>query len=145
MVECGSISQPPSINNLTIWGIVTYIVMIVVGGSSIFGVYDALHFNDSFYSIILLVGSCFGVAGLVLVIISFVKNNPTYMKLGVVCFLISVIVHIALLILYIIKGDFNLPNVLQLALDIFMCVLFYLQSNGFSGAAATATAAAATT
>ena len=135
MVECGSIDQPPSFQNLTIWGIVTFVIMLVLGAMSLYGVIDGCKFGDSFYSILLLIGSLFGVAGLILVILSLIQSNGMYMKMGIVCFLISCLIHIVLLILYIIRGEgFHASTILQLLLDIFLCYLFYRQSNGFGAA-----------
>ena len=135
MVECGSIDQPPSFQNLTIWGLVTFIIMLVLGVDSIYGVIDGCHFGDSFYSILLLVGSAFGVAGLIFVILSIIQHNGTHMKMGVLCFLISCVIHVVLLVLYIIRGNgINFGSICQIALDIFLCYLFYRQSSGFGSA-----------
>ena len=133
MVECGKIEEPPSVQNITVWGIVTFVIMAVLGISSIYGVIDACNFGDLLYSLLLLVGSAFGVAGLILVIFSIVQHNGAYMKTGIFCFLISCLVHIVLLIFYIIRGDsVNEGSILQIALDIFLCYLFYRQSGGFT-------------
>ena len=133
MVECGTIDQPPSFNNITVWGIVTFVIMAVLGVSSIMGVIEGCGFGNSFYSILLLIGSGFGVAGLIFVILSIVQKNGSHMKMGIVCFLISCIIHTVLFILYIVGGkDIYFANILQLLLDIFLCYLFYRQSNGFA-------------
>ncbi len=135
-MECGTIDQPPSFQHLTIWGLVTFIIMLILGIDSIYGVIDGCHFGDGFYSVLLLVGSAFGVAGLIFVILSIIQRNGTHMKLGALCFLISVIIHVVLLILYIIRGSgINVPSILQICLDIFLCYLFYRQSNGYSSSA----------
>ena len=140
MVECGTIDQPPSVQNLTIWGIVTFVIMAVLGISSIYGVMEALKFG-SFWSIIGLVGSGFGVAGLIFVILSIVQNNPVYMKIGVFCFLVSCIINIVLFIIALIgamgnKSEFYPGSLLTLLLDLFLCYLFYRQSGGFGGVGA---------
>ena len=138
MVECGSIDQPPSIQNLTIWGIVTFVIMAVLGISSIMGVVEAFRGSLSLWSIILLIGSGFGAAGLILVILSIYQNNPVYMKIGIFCFLVSCIVSVVLIILTLVnvkEGDLYISTFLQMALNIFLCYLFYRQSSGFSPAA----------
>ena len=133
MVECGTIDQPPSFNNITVWGIVTFVIMAVLGVSSIMGVIEGCGFGNGFYSILLLIGSGFGVAGLIFVILSIVQKNGSHMKMGIVCFLISCIIHTVLFILYIVGGQtIYFANILQLLLDIFLCYLFYRQSNGFA-------------
>ena len=135
MVECGTMDQPPSINNITVWGIVTFVIMAVLGVSSLMGVIEGCKFEGGFYSILLLVGSGFGVAGLIFVILSIVQKNGAHMKVGIVCFLISCIIHTVLFILYIVGGKtIYFANILQLLLDIFLCYLFYRQSNGFGAA-----------
>ena len=88
MTECGSIDQPPSIEHVTIWGVVTFVIMFIVGLSSVYGVLEALNTILTLWSFILLAGSGFGVAGLVLVIISLIKKNPLYMKFVIFFFLI---------------------------------------------------------
>ena len=138
MVECGSIDQPPSIEQLTIWGIITFVIMLVVGLSSVGGVLEVLNSQITLWSFILLAGSGFGVAGLVLVIISLVKKNPLYMKMGIFCFLISCIINIVLIVLALLNvSDSHLyfSSILHIALDIFLCYLFYRQSSGFSPSA----------
>ena len=136
MVECGSIDQPPSIENITIWGVVTFVVMFIVGLSSVYGVVEALNSVLTLWSFILLAGSGFGVAGLVFVIISLIKKNPFYMKLGIFCFLISCIINIVLIVFAILKVDDGnqlfISSILHIALDIFLCYLFYRQSSGFT-------------
>ena len=137
MVECGSMDQPPSIQNLTIWGIVTFVIMAVLGISSIYGVMEALKFG-SFWSIIGLVGSGFGVAGLIFVLLSIFQNNSVYMKIGIFCFLVSCIINIVLFILGLLglwgDGKFYVGSLLQLLLNLFLCYLFYRQSSGFTAA-----------
>ena len=138
MVECGSMDQPPSVQNITIWGIVTFVIMAVLGISSIYGVMEALNFG-SFWSIIGLIGSGFGVAGLIFVILAIIQNNGVHMKIGIFCFLISCLINIVLFIIGLIglmnadgKAHFHAGNLLTLLLDIFLCYLFYRQSSGFS-------------
>ena len=141
MVECGTIDQPPSFEKITVWGIVTFICMIIVGLSSLFGLVNALN-GFSLWDIIGIVGCVFGVAGLVFIILSIVKKNPLWMKFGFFCFLVSCLISIVLLILTIvnIKGDnenkFNtfLSCSLQIAFNAFLCYLFFLQSKGFTPA-----------
>ena len=135
MVECGSISEPPSFQNLTIWGIVTLVIMVILGIDSIYGASWALHFDHFIYSTLILVGSCFGIAGLVLVLLSLFQRIPQYMTFGIFCFLISCIVHAVYLVFCIANGDFNKDSssaIIHLCLDIFLCILFYLQNKGFT-------------
>ena len=120
MVECGTASEPPNFSNLTVWGIVTLVIMAILGIDSIYGAMWAIDFQNTLYSILILVGSCFGIAGLVLVILSLVQKNPHYMTVGIFCFL---------------NGDFknnSVSAILHLALDIGLCILFFLQNKGFT-------------
>ena len=135
MVECGSMSDPPSFSNITVWGIVTFIIMLVVGIDSIYGVISALHFDGFLFSIILLIGSGFGVAGLIFAILAIVQNNGIHMKLAAFCFLVSCLVHIVLLIVSIFGSGIYLAAILQIILDVFLCYLFFVQNKGFSPSA----------
>ena len=99
------------------------------------GVIEGCGFGHGFYSILLLVGSGFGVAGLIFVILSLVQKNGAHMKIGIICFLISCIIHTVLFILYLVGGEkIYFANILQLLLDIFLYYLFYRQSNSFGTA-----------
>ena len=135
MVECGTASEPPNFSNLTVWGIVTLVIMAILGIDSIYGAMWAIDFQNTLYSILILVGSCFGIAGLVLVILSLVQKNPHYMTVGIFCFLISCIIHAVYLVFCILNGDFknnSVSAILHLALDIGLCILFFLQNKGFT-------------
>ena len=140
MVECGSMKDPPSFENVTVWGIVTFVIMAILGVASIYGVINALNFW-SLWSILDLVASGFGVAGLIFVIISLVQKNPMHMRVGIICFLINCICCLVLFIFYIIgsgkhKFESILSWMLRLVLDIFLCYLFYVQSGGLGAATA---------
>ena len=133
MVECGSYKEPPNFQNLTIWGIVTLVIMVILGIDSIYGAIWSLGFGDALYSILVLIGSCFGIAGLILVILSLVQKNPQYMTYGIFCFLISCIIHTVYFIICLIRGDhLNVGAVIHLIFDICLCVLFYFQNKGFT-------------
>ena len=135
MVECGSYSEPPNFQNLTVWGIVTLVIMAILGLDSIYGASWAIKFDDTLYSVLILIGSGFGIAGLILVILSLVLKTPHYMTIGIFCFLISCIVNTVYLVFCIIRGDFkdqSLSAILHLALDIGLCILFFLQNKGFT-------------
>ena len=142
MVECGSMKDPPSIENITVWGIITFVIMAVLGLASIYGVLNALQFW-SIWSILDLVASGFGVAGLIFVILSLVKKNPLYMKFGIICFLVNCICCLVLFLLYFINNDEEKKAekitswLLRLVLDVFLCYLFYLQSGSFEGVSQT--------
>ena len=132
MVECGTINEPPSFSHITVWGIITMIIMAVVGIESIYGAIDAINFKDSLLSLLLLIGSGFGVAGLIFAGLALWKSSPPLMKTSGTCFLISCLVSIAFLIFSIIKNGFYGQVILQIILDVFLCYLFFVQSNSFS-------------
>ena len=136
MVECGAIDQPPSFQNLTIWGIITYICMLIIGINSIYGVIGALGFHNALIDILNLVGSGFGVAGLIFAILSIVQHNGAYMKISMTCFFICCIISLVVFVFYILKGGLTAGNILScllnLALSIFLCYLFYVQSKNFA-------------
>lgn len=132
MVECGAIDQPPSFSNITIWGIVTYICMLFVGISSIYGLLGG--FAD-LWGIIGFIGSAFGVAGLIFAILAIVQKNGAHMKIAMTCFLISCVISAVLFVLLVFKGGINSGNflhfVLHLLLCLFLCYLFFVQSKNF--------------
>ena len=135
MVEWGSYTEPPNFQNLTVWGIVTLVIMAILGLDSIYGASWAIKFDDTLYSILILVGSGFGIAGLVLVILSLVLKISHYMTVGIFCFLISCIVSTIYLVFCILRGDFENQSasaILHLILDICLCILFFLQNKGFT-------------
>ena len=132
MVECGAIDQPPSFTNITIWGIITYICMLFVGISSIYGL---LGLFDGLWGLVGFIGSAFGVAGLIFAILSIVQKNGAHMKIAMTCFLISCVISAVLFVLMVIDGGINKGNflhfVLHLLLCIFLCYLFFVQSKNF--------------
>ena len=76
-----------------------------------------------------------------LVILSIYQNNPVYMRIGIFCFLVSCIVSVVLIILTLVKvkeGDLYISTFVQMALNIFLCYLFYRQSGGFTPSVAPA-------
>ena len=132
MVECGSMNQLPSFSNITVWGIIIFIIMFVVGANSVFGVIHALDFKDSLLSILILIGSGFGVAGLIFAILAIVQSNLAHMKVAALCFLISCLVNVVLIVFSIIRDGFFFGTILQIIFNVFLCYLFYVQSNGSS-------------
>lgn len=135
MVECGSIESPPSFTNITIWGIVTLICMLFVGISSIYGLIGSASFGSEnfFFDLINLIGSCFGVAGLIFAILSIVQKNGAHMKIGMTCYFISCLIAVVVFILSIIYwGKIEIRSILHLLLCIFLCYLFFVQSKNFS-------------
>ena len=107
--------------------------MVICGVDSIYGVGWALGFNDSIYSLLVLIGCCFGIAGLVLVILSLVQKNPQYMTYGIFCFLVSCIIQTVYFIVCLVRGGhLNASAIISLILDILLCVLFYFQNKGFT-------------
>ena len=132
MVECGAIDQPPSFTNITIWGIITYICMLFVGISSIYGLLGG--FGD-LWGIISVIGSAFGVAGLIFAILSIVQKNGAHMKIAMTCFLISCVISAVIFVIFCLKGSINSGNflhfVLHLLLCLFLCYLFFVQSKNF--------------
>ena len=134
MLECGSMNQPPSFSNITIWGIITLVIMLIVGIYSILGFIDALKFGNFLFSIVLLIGNGFGVAGLIFAILAIVQRNGNFMKIAALCFLVSCIVNIVVLVFSIVKFGFYYQALLEILLDVFLCYLFWVQSSGYSSA-----------
>ena len=138
MVECGRMEDPPNLQVITVWGIVTFVIMFVVGVGSVMGLINGSPFS-SLYSALSFIGSFIGAVGLVFIILSLVQKIANYMKTGAFCFMVSSIIHIVFFVFFLF-GDakLNFSSILQLALDIFLCYLFFVQSKGFNPATATA-------
>ena len=132
MVECGSMSSPPSFRNLTVWGIITFVIMLVIGITSINSVVPPLGFNHFFIDLLNLIGGCFGVAGLVFAILSIIQSNAAHLKISMTCYFVSCLIMLLSFILGIIYSDPNVNSILHLLLCIFLCYLFYVQSKNFS-------------
>ena len=131
MVECGTIDQPPSFKNITIWGIVTLVIMLILGVFSTIGLVSGISNNEGFYYFLLLVGSACGIVGLLLVVLTIITENSTFMWIGLFGFFSSCIINIVLLFLFLIGGkDVNIVPIFQIVLEIFLCFLFYRQSSG---------------
>ena len=133
MVKCGTIDQPASISNITIWGIVTFVIMAAVGVSSFIGFFKGCLFEDEYYSLMLFLGSMSGIAALILVILSLNNKNANYMKMGSFWFFVSCGVHTLLFSLCIVKGkEIIITNISQLLLDTISWLLFERQSKHIS-------------
>ena len=138
MVECGSIDSPPSFTSVTVWGIITMICMLFVGISSIYGVIGSASFGSNYFfvDLINLIGSCFGVAGLIFAILSIVQKNAAHMKIGMTCYFISCLIALVVFILSIIYyGSVDIRAILHLLLCIFLCYLFFVQSKNMGASA----------
>ena len=134
MVECGSIDQPPSFSNITIWGIITYICMLIVGVTSFWGLAGALGFKGNFLIDLLnIIGCGFGVAGLIFAILSIVQHNGAHMKISMTCYLVACVISLVIFVLCLIwYGDFRFGSLLNLLFCIFLCYLFFVQSKNFA-------------
>ena len=134
MVECGSIFEPPSFRNITVWGIVTFICMLFIGGHSAYGMIEIFMGRYIFYFWVFLTLAeyGFGVAGLVFVILSIVRNSGANMKIGVGCYALScgfaVAVFIYLLLRYGWYIDPLLRYLFHLAVCLFLTYIFFMQS-----------------
>lgn len=131
MVECGNIDTPPSKANITIWGIVELILMVIIGLLCFFGFFDILRYSDiNVWSIINLIGNGFGIAGLVFIILGLWQSNASYIKIGIVCFLVSILIYIVCLVYGILSGaGISFKNLFSLLLNLFMAYVLWRQSS----------------
>ena len=135
MVECGNIDTPPSRSNMTIWGIVEFIIMIFIGVSCALNVINALGYSMSFWGIIWFVGNGFGVAGLVFVILGLFFTGGYHFKIGMICFFISILIAIVYIVITILRvegREFYFSTAVYLCLDIFMAYVLWRQSGHLS-------------
>ena len=133
MVECGNIYTPPSRSNMTIWGIVELVVMVLIGVSCLLNVLDALHYKMNLWTIIWFVGNGFGVAGLVFVILGLFFTGGYHFRIGMICFFISIITAIIYIVIMIIDyQSVYFSTIIYLCLDIFMAYVLWVQSGHLS-------------
>ena len=129
MVECGNIDTPPSRTNITIWGIVEFIIMCFIGLSCLGNIFEILRYDITLWSIISFVGAGFGFAGLVFVILGLWQSNGYYFNIGMICFFINILIAIVCIIFSIINGSHvYFGTILTICLDIFMAYVLWRQS-----------------
>ena len=133
MVECGNIYTPPSRSNMTIWGIVELVVMVLIGVSCLLNVLHTLGSHIDTLSIIWFVGNGFGVAGLVFVILGLFFTGVYHFRIGMICFFISIIIAIVYIVFQILSGyEIYFATIVYLCLDIFMAYVLWVQSGHLS-------------
>ena len=134
MVECGSIDTPPSRSNMTIWGIVELVVMCIIGLSCAGNVIDILNYGTiGTWAIISLIGSGFGVAGLVFVILGLVYNNANYLRIGMICFFISIIIALVCLVFSILYSEkIYFSTLVTACFKVFLAYVLWRQSGHLS-------------
>ena len=129
MVECGNIDTPPSRTNITIWGIVEFIIMCFIGLSCLGTILGSFYNTINFVSIIGFVGAGFGFAGLIFVILGLLQSNGRYFNIGMICFFINILIAIVCIIFSIINGSHvYFGTILTICLDIFMAYVLWRQS-----------------
>ena len=133
-MECGSIEQPPSRTQVTIWCIVELVVMAILGINCIYGFAEnaGLH---SIWDIIGLVANGFGIAGLIFVCLGLWQENGGFMKIGTLCFAVTLIISIVLFIISLFDGHTSGSSIIHFILNCFLCYVFWIQSGrvGSSG------------
>ena len=96
-MECGDIHEPPSRTKMTIWCIVEFVIMIFLGINCIYGFAENASLKN-FWNVIGLVANGFGIAGLLLVCYAMWAENGAFMKIGTLCFAVTLIFSIVLFI-----------------------------------------------
>ena len=135
MVECGNIDTPPSRSNMTIWGIVELVIMILIGVSCAFNVMDAISYRMNVWNIVWFVGNAFGVAGLIFVILGLFFTGGYHFRIGMICFFVSIIIaiiYLVITILHVGQREIYFSTIVYLCLDIFMAYVLWRQSGHLS-------------
>ena len=129
-MECGDLHEPPSRSKVTIWCIVELVLMAIIGLNCLFGFFEAVNM-EFFWNIIFLVGNGFGIAGLLFVIFGLWKENGGFMKTGIFCFAIALIISIVIFVWNLLHGEITGSSIVHFVLDCFLCYIFWIQSGGF--------------
>ena len=129
-MECGDIHEPPSRSRVTIWCIVELVIMAILGINCIYGFAENAGLN-SFWDVIGLIANGFGIAGLILVILAIWQENGSYMKIGTLCFAVTLIISIVLFIVSLLHGHVSGSSIIHFILNCFLCYVFWIQSGGF--------------
>ena len=129
-MECGDIHEPPSRSRVTIWCIVELVIMAILGLNCIYGFAESAG-AKGVWAIIGLVANGFGIAGLVFVILAIWQENGSYMKIGTLCFAVTLIISIVLFIYNLINGHTSGSSIIHFILNCFLCYVFWIQSGGF--------------
>ena len=129
MVKCGTIREPASIDNLTIWGIFIFVIMAVLGVNSLICFIEGCKFEDYFGSIWLLLGSGFVIAGLFFEFLSLNQESAPYMRISSLLLGFSLIGNtIAFICCYYYSKKIYINKFSQLLLAIFLSCLFFKHS-----------------
>ena len=129
-MECGNISDPPSKSKKTIWCIVELVIMAIVGLNCIYGFFDCMAL-EGILSLIGLIGNGFGIAGLILVSLGLWKENGTFMKIGILCYAVCLVMSIVVFVFTLFSGV-RVSSIIHFIFDIFLCVIFWMQSGNLN-------------
>ena len=129
-MECGNISDPPSKSKKTIWCIVELVIMAIVGLNCIYGFFDCMAL-EGILSLIGLIGNGFGIAGLILVSLGLWKENGAFMKIGILCYAVCLVMNIVVLVFTLFSGVRG-SSIIHFIFDIFLCVIFWMQSGNLN-------------
>ena len=133
MIECGNIETPPSRTSITIWGLVEFIIMCIIGIFCLIDFFNVFYTDITVRSIIAIVGDAFGIAGLVFVILGLWMSNTNHFRTGILCFLVSIIITLVVIVWGLISGaSFTLRIVLEVAFDVFLAYVLWRQSAQFT-------------
>ena len=127
-MECGDVREPPSRSKMTIWCIVELVIMAIVGINCVYGFFDSLQLEGNFiWVLISLIGNGFGVAGLIFVCLALWKESAAFMRIGILCYAVCLIIGIIIFIFSIFNG-FRPSSLIHVIFDIILCVIFWMQS-----------------
>ena len=125
-MECGNISDPPSRSKTTIWCIVELVIMGIVGINCIYGFFDCMAL-EGMLSLIGLIGNGFGVAGLIFVSLALWKENGAFMKIGILCYAVCLIMSIVIFVFTLFSGVRG-SSIIHFIFDLILCIIFWMQS-----------------
>ena len=125
-MECGNISDPPSRSKRTIWCIVELVIMGIVGLNCLFGFFDCARIGG-FLSLLGIIGNGFGIAGLLFVCFALWKENGAFMKIGILCYAVCLIMGIVVFVFTLFHGVSG-SSIIHVIFDVILCIIFWMQS-----------------
>lgn len=132
MVECGSMSDPPNRQHMTVWAYLEIAFFVIYGVIAIVSValfIKSFNKDKPISHIIQFVSNIFVIIAFVFTIWGFCKDDRARLKYGLYSFLTGFVFDLAVFILGLVFG-FNAIFILSIAkaaLGAFLCYMLYLQ------------------
>ena len=130
---CDELERPPSRSNMSLWAIIELVIMGVCGVLCLVELINILNSNAKLNDVAIILRIVVDgliVVGLVLIIIGlFCASGPSYIRTGILCFVIGAIITLVVLILDIVNGaTLTFYGFCYIVLLFFLAYLLWRQS-----------------